>query len=393
MFFIRPASASVVENSSRSSLVDPTSPVKRDALEPRTLLESRPIAAGLPASDSQLTTMKTAAIEQTRKSMEAVSETDQSSSLHKEFDVIRERLAVFSRSQQDDNQAPPYSPRPTAQPPPSANPTTASNITSPVDRMPGHSTLNGETDRGSWDSNYSTLQAQRSTSDVASLEEKGKRHGEEFFNGQVPRNDGAPLPEVQQQNETKVSPLHKPEPFHERQPPMLKQPTPPGRRIPRPLDPEAFTHGPMATARRVVDFDNPRPSPFEDRRMEDLIPQRKPPPPPSNRVSSVSYSTVQQAQEQAWPQEQRSHAAFVRRNSIQGNKSMVQIPRGQPKTGGITPSYGIGSGIVSAGQQLSAIVRAGGSRRPSEQIPAPTAPQPQPQVPAGAASAPGGKFP
>ncbi|TGZ80127.1 Pkinase-domain-containing protein [Ascodesmis nigricans] len=321
MFFIRPAPTSVVDNSSRSSLVDPTSPIKRDGLESRPMFETRPAVTGIPASDSQVTTLRSPGFEQTRISIESAAEPGRSSpTLNPEFENLIERVANFKRQHDD-------SPRP-AQTTPSAKTKAGSNVASPVDRAPGPSSF--------------------------------------------PSEFGAPPTEMQQQTETKTSPLHQPEPLHEQQPPLLKQPTPPRRRISRPPDLEGFCHGPMATNRpkRVVDFDNPRPSPFEDRRMEDLIPQRKPPPPPLNRVPSVSYSTVQQAQEQAWPQEQRGHSGFVRRGSIQGNK-MIQNPRAQAKSGGITPSYGIGSSLVSAGQQLTVVARAAASMK--NEVPPPLA--------------------
>lgn len=337
--------------------------------------------------------MKTTNFEQTKKSIETSSETGRLSPTlqgpfpnNEDWDVLRERLAVLRSQQDGSNNHPqinviqPYSPHPITQPPSSANPAVASNITSPVERMPDQPSFTSEV-VGNWESNSSTLRGNMNAADGSPLEEKNKRHTEDFYTQKLPPIDPAQHMEPQQQqqqNENDSATLHQPEPLHEQQPVMLKHPSPPRRRVSRPPDLEGFSHGQMAANRpkRIVDFDNPRPSPFEDRKMEDLIPQRKPPPPPLNRVPSVSYSTVQQAQQQAWPQEQRGTAAFQRKNSI--HRPMVQIARGQTKP--VNPSHGIGSAMVSAGQQLSAIAR-GGLRRTSEQLPQPGAAQPAPGRP------------
>ena len=52
--------------------------------------------------------------------------------------------------------------------------------------------------------------------------------------------------------------------------------------------------------KRTVDFDQPRNSPFEDKKLDNLFPQRKPPPPPAEsatliKANSLSKKTGQHA--------------------------------------------------------------------------------------------------
>jgi len=126
--------------------------------------------------------------------------------------------------------------------------------------------------------------------------------------------------------------------------------------------------------RRIVDFDNPRASPYEDRKMEDLIPQRNPPPvpvPSINRSSSGSWTKLQAAQAQAQMQAMR-RAAGVTEGM---DKPMVQVrrPDGHPgppprNNSGPDPSAGIGSSLIAAGAVSASITGAripGVSARPS----------------------------
>ena len=111
---------------------------------------------------------------------------------------------------------------------------------------------------------------------------------------------------------------------------------------------------------RMVDFDNPRPSPYEDRKMEDLIPHpqlvphREPPPPPVNRQSSGSWSRAQA---------QMASRSLQRKNSVA--KPMVQIRGQKPHpnpvrgsdSGGMSMTGGIGSSLVSAGVLSAGVTR------------------------------------
>ena len=136
------------------------------------------------------------------------------------------------------------------------------------------------------------------------------------------------------------------------------------KRTNRPPDIEkGFQKQPPPTpqqGRRVVDFDNPRPSPYEDRKMEDLIPQRNAPPPPMNRSSSGSWTRLQAAKAQAeglQHQQQQQQQQHQRRSSQE--KPMVQVRSGTTPTrpngngnnmagGGPDPSGAIAMSLVGA---------------------------------------------
>lgn len=79
--------------------------------------------------------------------------------------------------------------------------------------------------------------------------------------------------------------------------------------------------------RGVVDFDNPRSSPYEDKQFEPLIPQRRPPPPPagaSARNSVVSLTRRDSTKSNAsWNQDERTHIEYPpvpRRVSVRRRK-------------------------------------------------------------------------
>ncbi|CCX16468.1 Similar to MAP kinase kinase kinase mkh1; acc. no. Q10407 [Pyronema omphalodes CBS 100304] len=136
---------------------------------------------------------------------------------------------------------------------------------------------------------------------------------------------------------------------------------------------KSFTKVSPQQGHKVIDFDNPRPSPYEDRRMEDLIPQRNAPPPPIARQLSGSWKTVQiaRAQEHARQQQQLKNGV---------DKPMVQLPSRGAASQKPDPSSGIGASLISAGVLSAGIT---GARIPGvrKDVPA-QRPQPQPkQVP------------
>lgn len=114
---------------------------------------------------------------------------------------------------------------------------------------------------------------------------------------------------------------------------------------------------------RVVDFDNPRPSPFEDKKMtleHELIPQRRPPPPPVNRQSSNSWSKSMHGQQ--WPGDPHlkgSYASVQRKKSVD-KRSHARPPemlqKARPAQGG-SPVGGIAGSLVQAGLMTSTITR------------------------------------
>lgn len=127
----------------------------------------------------------------------------------------------------------------------------------------------------------------------------------------------------------------------------------------------------VQTARRLVDFDNPRSSPYEDKQFDLLIPQRKPPPPPSNRNSVVSLSRRDSVSSNSWlPDSGGNHAEYqpVRRVSIKRRQEMSEVrsrkavpPRPEhesrfPPTNG-SPIGGIGGSLLTAGMMGAGITR------------------------------------
>ena len=56
--------------------------------------------------------------------------------------------------------------------------------------------------------------------------------------------------------------------------------------------------GSVGTIGRYVDFDQPRISPFEDKKLESLLPQRKPPPPPAESATLIKANSLSKKTEQ-----------------------------------------------------------------------------------------------
>ncbi|KAG0126892.1 hypothetical protein HOY82DRAFT_491281 [Tuber indicum] len=133
---------------------------------------------------------------------------------------------------------------------------------------------------------------------------------------------------------------------------------------------------------RVVDFDNPRPSPYEDVKMETLIPQRKPPPPPSNRSSIGSISRVGSDFGRADAGGRYAPATrrvSIDRTAVATEKAPEMSERAWRK--GVSPLHedrspvtGIGSSLISAGILSAQITRTPIPGAPRESASAPSLP-------------------
>jgi len=137
---------------------------------------------------------------------------------------------------------------------------------------------------------------------------------------------------------------------------------------------------------RVVDFDNPRPSPYEDVKMETLIPQRKPPPPPSNRSSIGSISRVGSDFGRSLPADasgryaQATRRVSIDRSAVAPEKAPEMSERTWRK--GVSPLHedrqspvaGIGSSLISAGILSAQITRTPIPGMPRESVSAPSLP-------------------
>ncbi|PWW71750.1 hypothetical protein C7212DRAFT_348692 [Tuber magnatum] len=137
---------------------------------------------------------------------------------------------------------------------------------------------------------------------------------------------------------------------------------------------------------RVVDFDNPRPSPYEDVKMETLIPQRKPPPPPSNRSSIGSISRVGSDFGRGLPADAGGrYAPATRRVSTDRTAAAIEkAPEMSERAWrkGVSPLHedrqspvtGIGSSLISAGILSAQITRTPIPHVPRESVSAPSLP-------------------
>ena len=153
-----------------------------------------------------------------------------------------------------------------------------------------------------------------------------------------------------------------------------------------PERPPAFPKAQTTTrSGRPVDFDNPRPSPYEDVKMETLIPQRKPPPPPSNRSSIGSISRVGTEYRPAWPADGSGrYIPLTRRVSVgrgAAEKGPEMSERGRRKgipplhtEDRISPVTGIGSSLISAGILSAHITRTPIPGMPRESASTPSLP-------------------
>ncbi|KAK1753068.1 hypothetical protein QBC47DRAFT_51875 [Echria macrotheca] len=115
---------------------------------------------------------------------------------------------------------------------------------------------------------------------------------------------------------------------------------------------------------RNVDFDQPRHSPFEDKKPDNLFPQRKAPPPPGDpsatliKANSLSKKTGQGMRMSHDMGHQKRVSSDLREEMFEKNKRRPTLPSGPPPSGGI---HGL---LVGMGGRLGGIGHpvAGGSR-------------------------------
>lgn len=119
------------------------------------------------------------------------------------------------------------------------------------------------------------------------------------------------------------------------------------------LTSEAAEYG--AIVGRTVDFDQPRTSPFEDRRPDNLFPVRKPPAPPSDpsatliKANSLSRRGGHHLRQ---PQANSDGYAGSRLSHVSTNDS-AQRKQGSAPSGGSFPS--LGSALAGVGRNLGAV--------------------------------------
>jgi hypothetical protein len=381
-FFVRPPPNSALDSSRRSSVMErdlSSSPSKNGNFlsEPRPLFaDGRPLASAVtsPASESASSTLKQSNFGKGKKSVENFAENGRLSpppdniSKEDDLDDLRERLATLRSYQENGGSNPkinviqPYSPLPPPAPP------QGSVQPSPMDPSPP---------------SYPLAEPALISGEVCDTPQVEMGHSpagpenELFFEDRRPSTPFAPIGAARGGS----AGAHTLEAAARQKMDQQQQQRPAGRSIERNSKPpdldKGFQKG--TTSRRVVDFDNPRASPYEDRKMEDLIPHRKPPPPPADRSASGSWTKIQAAQAQAAQAQMRQNSAGEASKNAKagGDKPMVQLRR--PDSNGAArplsaigakpdPSNGIMGGLISAGVLSAGIV--GPTRIPNAPTPA-----------------------
>ncbi|KAI9784415.1 MAG: hypothetical protein M1816_000839 [Peltula sp. TS41687] len=105
----------------------------------------------------------------------------------------------------------------------------------------------------------------------------------------------------------------------------------------------------------VIDFDSPRDSPFEDKKQETWVPQRKPPPPPAESNTLIKANSLKKSGHRS-PQS-RSQQVDGREKRYSGNSSQDISERGRRKVLFNPPSLseGIGAALVGAGNMTAGV--------------------------------------
>lgn len=127
--------------------------------------------------------------------------------------------------------------------------------------------------------------------------------------------------------------------------------------------------GSFGTIGRPVDFDQPRISPFEDKKLESLLPQRKPPPPPAESATLIKANSLSKKQGQQVRLSITSVESDGRRSSSSNSSPTLPImlhemaerskrkpvpaPSSQPGGNSGTASSATGGRVAQAGQNSS----------------------------------------
>lgn len=335
------------------------------------------------ALDSEGSTLTQSDFNIPNKPLEQLHENHQSSppqALHDVgLDDLRERLVLWKSYQELNINSPqinivgtPSSPHAPAAPHPSIQPSPNDSVPDPGSAYP----------RGDWIGDYSSLRptVHRNDSNASPIESGTSRADELFFpNSDVGRSPiSYSLANSTHKGSAGTSQLEAAANSHRYKLDSIaqQQRDMDHKRLKKPEERFNPTFAKIQTTRnRVVDFDNPRSSPYEDKQFDLLIPQRKPPPPPSNRNSVISLSRRDSLGGSSWiPDNGGNNAEYqpVRRVSIKkrpqemsevGTRRKAVPPlraeheqRGFPPTNG-SPIGGIGSSLLTAGMMGAGITR------------------------------------
>ncbi|KAJ9193280.1 hypothetical protein DTO164E3_7975 [Paecilomyces variotii] len=113
----------------------------------------------------------------------------------------------------------------------------------------------------------------------------------------------------------------------------------------------------------VIDFDRPRPSPFEDKRVDNLIPQRKAPSAPSESHTLAKVNSMSKKPGQRSPVIQGDQ----NKNRPPGILTPEELADGRKPIG---PAHGLGHGLAAAVASVGKMTSAIGT--PSPSIPSPS---------------------
>ncbi|KAI4212807.1 MAG: hypothetical protein LQ351_004509 [Letrouitia transgressa] len=121
----------------------------------------------------------------------------------------------------------------------------------------------------------------------------------------------------------------------------------------------------------VIDFDAPRSSPFEDKKMEPLIPLRKPPPAPaeSNTLIKANSLSKRQGEKFRGSVNAAQVADQMKRQSVGDPIPEDTVERGRRKAIAATPSVSAGIGAALADVGRLASTTGAPSRRKSKNMP------------------------
>lgn len=104
---------------------------------------------------------------------------------------------------------------------------------------------------------------------------------------------------------------------------------------------------------RRVDFDKPRTSPFEDKKTDNLFPQRKPPPPPGESATLIKANSLSKKSAQAAGLTRREPDLRKQNFAERAATFSPKDSNGQP----INPEGGIGAMLVGMGQRMGGVAQ------------------------------------
>ena len=133
------------------------------------------------------------------------------------------------------------------------------------------------------------------------------------------------------------------------------------RREPSPID----TAATKSKRERVIDFDAPRTSPFEDKRTEPLVPLRKPPAPPPGSLMLEKANSLSKKTGEGLRSSVSSQSDLLKRRSLGDSIKEETEERGRRKAVAPTPSVsaGIGATLGDVGNIPTSAGKPIGSRR------------------------------